>query len=186
MVKKSQKSVTKEKRLKASNRVILDGNVQSVNDLIDSNSIDIVMDHIEQWKVAGKLVKDGTKYYYVLYVIHFLEYLLDCCNSSFHNEEVKNAIRKWKKIKDDLNSGMMKERSEKKKRDVDSFEQGEMVGLLDCYNSNVELFKDVKNINFTEEYDESNLKTFYCYCITSLCLKSLIRPSAICQKEPLQ
>ena len=89
----------------------------------------------------------------------------------------KSAISRWLKIKKDFTEGMMVERSEKIKNDVDRFDEGVSVSMIQCFTELKNI--DCSVINFEELPTKETVKLFYCYCALSMCLKTLLRPSSM-------
>ena len=83
-------------------------------------------------------------------------------------------MTRWKAVKADFIDGIGRERAEKVKRDVDAFENGEMVCLEDVLRNTVFLREDLHGLKFLN-IDRKLYETFLAYCILKICLKSVIR-----------
>ena len=176
--KSREKNSTKSTKIACLKRVVQDCKINTLEDMTNRDSIDKIMEAIDSWKVNQRSLKDGTKIFYVLYIIQFLQYIKDegiCTLEKVSN--INLALERWGRMKQDLTRGLLIERSEKSKRDADHFESGKMIDLADCYKSAIRLRKDIDVVKFENPVTENSLKLLYCYIIVWMCLKSLIRPS---------
>ena len=133
--RKQEKHATKSTKVKHLRKIFSTCNVSSFTELLRNSSIDAIVSNLDTWKTrsSDKLLNDGTKYNYILYIIQLLKYTFDERLFRALSDDIMAAIARWGRIKSDYITGIAEERSRKHKTDVDKYEDGEMVTLTDCF-----------------------------------------------------
>lgn len=160
--------------------------MSSFTELLRNSSIDAIVSNLDTWKTrsSDKLLNDGTKYNYILYIIQLLKYTFDERLFRALSDDIMAAIARWGRIKSDYITGIAEERSRKHKTDVDKYEDGEMVTLTDCFLAAMKAKVKVTGlVKMTTVPSKRQLEFIYYYILLWLVLRGAIRPSAFSRMQ---